>query len=254
MIYYEYRNGLIRVSPPKLMSKIDAKTPPGFSSVFGYTEETARIITENQSSRDIGNLELYCDELYLDFDSEVGIQPAIDYLNGENIYYSLYTTGNRGKHIHIDIVPVQGYGLPQGFKHFVAMRFPGADTSIYKPTGIIRNVGTWHQKNPGYSKQLLDTKPGRTMLIDMDVTPRIPLSINDRGDPKELLGALLLKRITNGERNNKMYSLAKVAKESQMSKNEVEEILWHYNRSSVVPPLDSREFQNVINSCFGGRG
>ena len=83
------------------MSKIDAKTPPGFSSVFGYTEETARIITENQSSRDIGNLELYCDELYLDFDSEDGIAEALGFLNSNNIHYGPRAAGNRGKHIHI---------------------------------------------------------------------------------------------------------------------------------------------------------
>ena len=251
MIYYEHRNGLMRNSPPTLLPKEEAKYRLGFSSVFGYDEETAKYIMENNSLKGLSDRVLYCDELYLDFDTEEGIQAAKDFLATNKLRAQIYTTGNRGCHIHIQIVPLSGVGLADRLKQFVANVFPGADTGIYKATGIFRNIGTWHQKNPGHRKELIGLMAGDILSIPAlnKTIPRFYAA--DQEDATDILNSLLLKKITTGERNNKMYNLAFLAKTSGMTVKDAEIILYNYNMTNVEPPLKSSEFRSIITSCFG---
>lgn len=250
MIYYEHRNGLVRMVSPILLPKDQAKSMPGFSSVFGYPESTAKIILDKGSSRDIGNLDLYCDELLLDFDSEDGIRDAREFLLMNHLAFQEYHTGNRGCHIHIPIEPISGYGLPAWLKDYVSNVFPGADTSIFKPTGIFRNAGTWHTKNPGSRKELIAEFEGNRLIIPLkEINVKFHHETEDV-DAMELLSNLLFKRIKAGNRNNGVYNLVFLAKEAGMSYEEANTLIYNYNEIGVDPPLRSRELDSIINSCY----
>jgi hypothetical protein len=254
-IKYEYRAYLLRHGEPQLMPAQAAQGIVGFSSVYGFPEETVRCIEDSGSTRDIHGLPLYSDLLYLDFDSEEGVEEARQKLQHMGIGYERYTTGNRGCHFHIPIEAMLGPLVPSIQKAYVDQTFPYADLSLYKYTGIIRNNGTWNLKNLGRRKELIEVVEGKKLVVDL-TPPR------NRGetrmfyselDPEEadiILGQKLLQTIGNGGRNNGVYMLAYMAKTAKYNKDEARDLLWQYNCTMVQPPLDDREFNAIINSCF----
>jgi hypothetical protein len=250
---YEYRNSLERFTKPNLMPFWKASGQPGFISVFGFPGETANVIINQGSTKNLDNLPLHSDTLYLDFDSDEGIESAINYITNNNLQAEIYTTGNRGKHIHIPIMPITLIGLANKLKGYVASTFPGADLSIYKPTGIIRNVGTWHSKNPGHRKELIEVIPGFILdpkLKESSHTFKI-FKKDTVEDADNILTQLLLAPIQEGNRNNKVYNLTYLARESGITKQEASNLLTEYNRNYVLPPLRDRELLTIINSCYG---
>ena len=255
MIKYEYRPHLLRYGAPQLMPIEAAKGIVGFSSIYGFPAETARCIEDSGSTKDIYGMPLYSDILYLDYDSDEGVEEARQILINMGVGFERFTTGNRGCHFHITTKPMTGPLVPSIQKAYVDLTFPHADLSIYKYTGIIRNTGTWHLKNPGKRKELVEEVSGKRLIIDLS-----PPKDRDQTrvfyadlDPEEadiILGQRLLNPISEGGRNNGLYILAYMAKVAMYDKAAARDMLWQYNCTMIQPPLDDREFNSVINSCY----
>jgi hypothetical protein len=255
MIKYEYRLQTIRFGAPTLLPNGVAQGIIGFSSVYGFPDETQACIESIESIRGINGLPLYSDMLYLDFDSEDGVEEAEAMLQGMGVGFKKYTTGNRGCHFHIPTVPITSPILPSIHKAFVDNHFPKADLSLYKYSGLIRNVGTWHIKNPGKRKLLVKEVVGSLLTIEI-VPPKDRGRIKfvyeelDQTEADFLLGTMLLKEIHEGKRNNTVYMMAFLAKTAGMDYTEAEDLLGKYNQTHIFPPLDNREFKSVIRSCY----
>lgn len=255
MIKFEYRPHLFRYGDPQLLPRDVARGIVGFSSVYGFPEETYKCIEEAGSIKDIYGLPLYSDILYLDYDSDEGVEEARQILLKMGIAFERFTTGNRGCHFHIPIIEMVGPLVPTLQKSYVDQTFPHADLSIYKYTGIIRNTGTWHLKNPGKRKATIEQVSGKKLSIDL--TPpkdrsqtRVFFMDLEPDEADIILGEKLLRPIHEGGRNNGIYMLTYMAKTAKYNKQEVSELLWKYNCEMVVPPLDEREFKSIINSCY----
>jgi len=255
MIKYEYRSQLIRFGAPHLLPNGVAQSIVGFSSVYGFPEETATCITTIESIKGIQGLPLYSDTLYLDIDNSEFIPEVEAVLRNKGVGFSKYTTGNRGCHFHVPCEPVISPILPSIHKAFVENWFPGADLSLYKYSGIIRNVGTWHIKNPGRRKELLEEVPGKLLVLDI-LPPKNrskTFLVYEELDDTEAdfqLGCMLLRNISEGKRNNTLFMMAFLAKTAGYDTEEATDILWGYNCSHVSPPIECQEFKTIIKSCY----
>lgn len=255
---YEYRPAIKRKGAPHLVSKEDMNRVVGFTSVFGFPDETQQMIKLNRSTAGLHNADLYCDTLYLDFDNNpVAEDRAEQWLKQENIRYSIYHTGNRGKHFHIPIQPMCRKGLPYKFKKWVGEYFPSADLSIYKPSGIIRLPNTPHLKNPGSRKRLLEVSAGK--LLDFSaypVTESVPIQEEYTGDSD--FGVLALFYVFcvvgEGRRNEHCNKIIWACHEAGLDPDTCRMLVQHWNNNYCIPSQAESVCQSNIQRVYGLQG
>jgi hypothetical protein len=256
-IFYEYRPALARLGRPVLVSRDQLQDLTGFISVFGFPEESVKDILTNGTTSGLVTKKLYADTLYLDFDNNIEAENlAYRRLKDASIGFDKYNTGGRGHHFHIPITPCMGEGLVSRFKRRVAEQFPGADLSIYKSSGIFRLPGTYHTKNAGHKKTLVEHVDGQLMDIPEDDIGRLPRPIPksafgfDEEEINEALMRALFIPTGEGGRNTKIFVVACLGKESGMNQDEVEDMCRNYNSIMVSPPLPEHEVITCVRSAY----
>jgi hypothetical protein len=255
---YEYRPDLVRMSYPKLVKKEDLLELDGFMSIWGYPDDTAEYIRNTGNLKGLKGRPLYMDCLYLDFDNnDAAYEQAISTLNDLGLSYEAYTTGNRGQHIHIDCVPIISYSLPARVINWVTSLFPGADKSIYKPSGIIRIPGTRHGKTLKL-KSLLVKKPG-TLLDLPEVLPYGNSSYvyhqNDAdATDKDFMKVhkVIAEYPQEGGRNNHCFRVVASIFECGFDYDTAEQVVSRWNRS-LDNPMGWQEVEAVLRSVYGGK-
>lgn len=258
-VLYEYRPGLKRMGPPKLLSKNALTSVVGFTSVFGFPDYAQEHIKSSKSTANMHNVDLYCDLLYLDFDNDPDAEDkAEQWLNSEGIKYNIYHTGNRGKHFHIPIKPLSGRGLPYKLKQWVASYFPNADLSIYKPSGIIRLPNTPHIKNPGSFKKCINRYDG--VLLDIDkYETNTTFEFNahhhdDDLDPQEIAEKVLLyvfQLVSEGGRNEHLNKIIWACKNGNLDRETCEKFVTFWNNNYCIPKQNDNECQYRIQRMYG---
>lgn len=244
---YELRSGFRSAKNPVFVKKSDLSGKTGFRSIYGYPKEILEIGLRRH------NLPLYSDTLFLDVDNN---QPATDriqqWLLDNKVKFKLYWTGNRGHHFEIPIEPMEGQHVPHLQKTFVQKTFPGADLSLYKSTGIIRLEGTYHTKNPGGKKSLVQEHGGNILTISPSLIPDYILpslgGVNEEAE--EILDHMLCRIIEEGCRNKTLFVMASLCKEIGIDYENCYDLLYEYNTYFVNPPLDVHEIKTIIRSSF----
>ena len=254
---YEYRATGRRTGKPRLLNKDNFDGLAGFRSLFGFDGPAVDYIESTGATRGIGRYSLYMDLLILDFDDNPEAQEkAKAWLDSNGYSYSTYTTGNRGQHIHIPIEPLHTVGLAPLVKNIVSSVFPGADTSIYKPTGVIRLPGTYHSKT-GAKMCLLTKKSGKMMsLLEHKPKGFVPLpKYMEEQDPLQLEAWLirdLHKYVGDGGRNNHLFNICATAIKLGHDYDTTEELAKMWNSNYADPPIRDGEFFATLRSAFRG--
>ena len=245
MIVYEYRTTTRRKGKPVLLEE-DVPSMSGglfhtFRSVYGYPEETADFIKKNGNTRGLKNKEIYSDVLLIDADTHDEYVATLEKLVNLEIGFQTYHTGNRGGHIHIPIVPMQGTKVIYSQKKW--MKDVGiwelVDTSIYREGGQYRLIGATHRKT-GLQKELIQEYTGELLEIPLVTPPPVaqePVVVKE-GTPEARMeyAVNLMTPKTEGSRHMHFYILYKRGLEAGFTPEEIfDDIRW-YNETLCDPP------------------
>ena len=257
MIKYEYRSTGRRTSKPKLLKNYEFRGLAGFRSLFGFSKEAIDHIEYTQATRGVGKFPLYMDTLILDFDDNpLAQEKAKEWLEEKGYGYTTYTTGNRGEHIHIPIEPMQQIGLAPLVKSIVQKLFPGADESIYKPTGVIRLPGTYHSKTGSKMCKLNDIKGTKLRIINYKPEGFAPIPYGLKEQNPEQLEAWLIrdlhKYVGDGGRNNHLFHICATAIRLGYPFETTEELARSWNETYASPSIREGEFFATLKSAYKG--
>lgn len=257
MIYYEHRPTKIRQGPPRLVTREELDQRRGFRSVYGWPTEAADHVRTTGSSAGLKWFAVYSDELLLDFDdSPEAANRAEDWLLRHEISFSVWSSGGRSVHFHIDIEPILGPAVPHSQKKFVAATFPGADLAFYHAAGMYRLPGTAHEKNPGWYKELRRANSGYLLAVPMISQPlfRPSATGGSQRDPADLdaiLTHMLFKTVYEGQgRNKHAYNMAKLLKDLGHDYERALEVVANWSDDFAVPPIDGAELSATVQSAY----
>lgn len=258
-IYYEVRIGKTRRREPALVLKDSLDYYRGFRSVYGFPDETAEIIRTQKSTRNLGSTLLYSDELLIDFDNnESAADAAGNWASAEGLDFSVWHSGGRSIHLHIAIVPMLGLAIPYKQKKFVEKFIPGADMSFYHAAGMFRLPGTFHEKNPGMSKQILAYSAGDALNLEESLGQfnfeprytRIQNHLVNKESQEMILNYLMFKTVNEGGRNQHAYNIARACMDLGYTFQKTKEIVAYWNSTACSPALQDMELVTTIRSAY----
>lgn len=251
MIKYLHTLHVKRQGPPKLVPSVVGLF--GFRSVYGYPDETAEIIELNRSTAGLTGRSVYSDVLLVDFDSQPQAAEELEeYLRTEEYAFAKYDSGNRSIHFHISIEPMEGSWVPDAQRKWINKHAPLADTTIYKPSGLFRLEGTWHEKNPGHKKQCVEAHRGRRLKIER---PERQLRTNTQPvSNRELQLEISMNRYrTEGGRSGHVWHLADLAWELGFTEEETFDMVSRWNNRYSTPPLTEERLWEKIDQAYSQR-
>lgn len=261
-ILYEVRGTKIRKGPLLLVPKNELVNYRGFRSVFGFPEETAAAIQDQGGTRGLNGYRIFADELLVDFDNnEPAAEAAIKWLELHRIQHSMWHSGGRSVHLHIDTVPTTGLTVARNHKKFVAANFPGADLSFYHGAGMFRLPATLHESNLGQFKRQAYIYEGKLLNIqdyiqEFELEPTY--NINDqqsrsKEEAERMLTYLTFKVINKGERNKHVYVMSRLCMDLGYTFNKTCEVIDIWNDAACRPMLPIQEIRTTVSSAFKAR-
>lgn len=171
MIYKEWaptpsdRKG--RMLPESAFSTILTLRDPGYSSVYGFSEEHAETIKASGSSKGFANFPVYSNSITLDLDggdsSLAVIGSKLDLLG---YGFQVYSSGGKGYHIILQHDMAYDIRVPYSqaslAKSILGDDFRLVDASIFRPNSLISLPGRVHPKTKN-KKTLVFTKQGKDL-------------------------------------------------------------------------------------------
>lgn len=249
-LYVEIRAAVKRGGRPKLVPLAEVGKYTGFRSVFAYPKAVAEKIIQQCGSHGLRGQPVYADVLLMDFDN---VDPSLfrDWLVQQGIAFERYDSGNRSIHFHIPLQPIQGDWVPQACKQWVeAHSIVQADTSFYHPAGVFRLPGTYHTKNPGRCKELLESVPGKLLVLEPPALAAVPeLEHEADEEPMHFYAALLLPA-NEGDRRPTVFRLAVAGLRSGHDPDDVAALLSWWNSTRCYPPHDNHAIEQQINGAI----
>ena len=256
VLKYEHRMHQKRHGAIKLLSRAEADMKSGFRSIFGLGPDAVKQIELQGNGTNLGQFPLFCDNLILDFDNnEAAENRAEKKFVDRGFAYTKYFTGNRGHHFHIKIKPLYKVGLAPMFRAFTETHFPGVDSGVYKPLGMIRIPGTRHSKT---GKRMIKVTEAGSLTMDMEaMMPKgFAPTLETEYDPANLelrMMGLLTRTVHEGKRHTIGWSIAKLAKELDIERPWITKRLEDWNTSFCTPPMGDSELYGIIRRTYESR-
>jgi hypothetical protein len=248
---YLYTPTVKRDGRPQLLAKDKLVAVGGFQSVFGYPPDTAKRIREQGNTRRLYNSPLYIEELLIDFDDAPADADKLgEMLRRNKLRHRMYDSGNRSTHYHIDVVPRTSTTLARDVRQWVQLHAPGADLSIYTPTGLFRLPGTWHEKNPGHRKELVINYQGEPLVIPQIEDKRATHYLSSRRGAEEKFLRGLVKRQGAGGRRCYAWYLGKKAADAGVEEGDALERIVRWNSQYCNPPLDLDDIVTKVREAY----
>lgn len=250
MTYFvEIRSTVQRRGRPRFVPLTEVGRYRGFRSVFAYSSELVERIEAIGAMRNLRGESVYADTLFMDFD---GHDPAAFrlWLQSSGLGWEEYDSGNRSVHFHIPIEPVHAPWLPAAMKAWTRQHAPTADTSFLHPAGQYRLPGTYHAKQPGRRKQLVQIGLGVPLVLERPAVlpPLGPIDASDSS--REQFYSMLLVSRGEGQRRPWLWQAATVGAEAGLSADEVLAGLLTWNTHLCQPAHDAGIVIKQVESAF----
>jgi hypothetical protein len=242
--FVEIRSTVKRSGAPRLVPLETVEQYTGFRSVFAVSAEVAEIIRESGGTSYMRGVPVYSDVLLVDFDD---CDPTyfIDYLRSQEISFSTFRSGNRSIHVHANIQPMYGPNVPHSQKAWVKKHAPNADTSYFHQAGQFRLPRTYHEKNPGHRKELIELHPGKLLVIPEATQPKLRTRANGMVRAEDLV-SLLTTPVSQGGRRPHCWLIAVTAADLGMDFEETIDLVSNWNTAFSDPPHDP---STLIKQC-----
>ncbi len=250
----EIRAWQTRVGAPyfERLDQLEHTSCLGFRSVYAYDDATKYQIECEKSTAGLTGVEVYSDQLLLDFDNCDPVDTLL-WLYDEGYTHSVWHSGNRSVHVHVAINPMMGSYVPYSQRVWVQRHVPLADTTFYHYAGQFRLPGTRHEKT-GRRKVLKHEHYGKRLEIPRTDKPEVTYSVRGNQAGKHSFFAHLLRVKGEGERTVYAWHLAKEAQARGMDLGEaLHHILW-WNHRHAKPPLHEDAVRRKVLEVYTGHG
>ena len=180
--------------------------------------------------------------ILIDIDKSENVEKVKSLIDNLGIGYEIWTTGNRGCHIHIPIKPMLGVNVVYSQKHWLESvgLWALVDRSIYRPAGLFRAAGAVHSLTKK-TKRMLSAHKGKLLEIRMLVPP--PVTENNDWDLEETDPSRLFNFFMNllacrdmGDRHTHMYILFKSGQSAGLPRDEIEDCIRWWNQTMTEMP------------------
>jgi hypothetical protein len=250
MTYFvEIRATVQRTGRPRLVPLTEVGNYHGFRSVFAYSSELVARIEAMGAMRDLRGSSVYADTLFMDFD---GHDPSAfrTWLTTSGLAWDEFDSGNRSVHFHIPIEPVEAVWVPEAMKLWTKKHAPTADISFLHPAGQYRLPGTYHAKQPGRRKELVQSGLGVPLVLERpSIMPRIAAFTDEDVTPEQFFSMLLVTK-GEGQRRPWLWHCATIGAEAGLSFDELFEGLLVWNAHCCLPPHDKQTVMKQTESAF----
>jgi len=247
--YIEVRSTQKRTYPPFIAPLEMVDNFIGFRSVFAYPQEVVDFIKATSSTRGINKLPVYCDTVFMDFDSHDPVEFR-EWLKEQGWGYSEWDSGGRSVHFHIPIQPILGEWVPRAVKTWVREKAPTADISFYHHAGIYRLPGTFHAKRPGSCKRVVVERHGPPLVITQPTPQLASYEVFRSTKEPEDFYMLVLQTQLEGGRRPFIWRAATVGFEAGLSYDEICERLLIWNQQYCQPSHEPIEVIKQIDAAY----
>lgn len=253
MYWYEFvPPNLHRTGNMVPVDKLAGFKPAGYRSVYGFSEEDAKLIRLQQSSRGFSRFPVFSDHLILDIDGgDEQMKRVVSRLDELGFAYDVWISGGKGYHI---IIPHEGlYSpyLPYSHLFFVEHYGIECDKSVFRHGSLISLPGRISQRT-GRPKQFVESVPGdkaEVLIVIPDLT-NIPVA-------EDLDLAFALRRVCSlaenepeqGRRHTLLWSVASNCAVSGMSRELCNQLLQEVN-ASWKNPKDQDEVERAVSQAY----
>jgi hypothetical protein len=248
MYFVEIRAAVARVGKPVLVPLAEVHKHTGFRSAFAYPENVADFIREQGSTNNLRGMPVYADTLFMDFDSHRP-DDFLAWLATSGLAYSVWDSGGRSVHVHIEMEPALGPWVPDAMRAWTKQHAPTADVSFLHPAGMYRLAGTYHHRNPGRCKTMTDKRDGTKLKLS-PVAGIKPFVATEATGTREHFFMLLTERKTEGHRAPFIWRIATAGAEAGLPYEEVLEHVRWWNEHFCFPPRDDRTIMNQVQSAY----
>lgn len=254
-ILYEYRRQVRRGSQPvSLITKDSLLSERGFRSIYGFDEDACEYIRNENTTAGLAGHNFYSDDLLVDFDNAWAAAEAF----AEDMApysYTMWDTGGRSIHFHVDIEPMYGPEVPAVQRAWMKELYPEADTGIYKSSGIYRLPGTYHHRAVGARKALLEENRGDKLYIgDVRRPVDVQRAVYSGGhELEDALNHMLMLPAGEGGRNNRLFNIVRLCKLCGEDLEATKRLCAGWNAQFCSPPLPHQELMQTVLSGFHSR-
>lgn len=242
--FVETRRTVERSGPLAYTPLTELAGVTGFRSVFAVDAPLRDLILRKGSVGGLENAPVYSDTLFVDFDTDSGVEAAVQRLVDTGCHFEVWNTGRRGVHLHVPITPMRGAGVPHSQLTWVRANFEGDwDETVYRHHSIIRLPGTFHEKNPGHCKQLMVAYAGVLLTIPLlERPPPVSMPHTARGDrnPSEFWSSVLSPHQSPG-RTFRIFHLGALAAECGLPFDEGLAAARSWAQTIANPPLHNEQ-------------
>jgi hypothetical protein len=201
--------------PLNVIEKMCDAPDSGYSSVYMFDEDAARVLLADKSSKGMSRFPVYTDRLVIDLDAgDEQLERAELALKERELAYDVWFSGGKGYHVIIPLVAlVSGKDVPYSQKKWVEGLGIGADLSLYQHGRLISLPGRVHPKT-GIKKYLLRQENGAKLNIPMLVSPEPVFTFAGNGGLDEFEAGLwkVLQCLADppsvGNRHTQLWSTA----------------------------------------------
>lgn len=253
-IWHLWNNIKYHPKPTVLVAREDLPQNVGFHSMYGYDDETAEWIMQNNgvSGLKYQGFKYYADVLFTDFDDDPhSAMQFIDLLRDWGIAHEVYRSGGRSIHVHVMTEPMFDQWVPNSHKEFMLSLEKQfgikCDISIYQPTAIYRLEGTVHEKT-GRPKELIESTDGQLLTIPT-VKEEIKKPSTSSPDQHESFWRLMMTTATS-KRTEHVFKLTTLGRNAGLDRDEIEQHILAWNDLYCKPKLSVERIERKINENY----
>jgi len=220
----------------------------GFRSVYGFKEKPI-------SSKGLNKYPVYSDTLFMDFDDGLGkgFKSAVQFMKDNLIKFEAFSSGSKGGHLHVAILPMFGEGVPFSQREFVKGLECSADISLYRHSSLIRLPGTVHDKT-GNAKTKLDGGDGCMLEIEYMNPPKFSNVVVSDDNLLHMafnrLTSLINHEPASGTRTLTIWSVAKNLSDAGFNFDTTLDIVQRVNETWKQPKEDSEVLRAVREAFY----
>jgi hypothetical protein len=276
MWYHEYalqpsmRTGLMvpRSALPDFFKRPDA----GYCSVYAFNEAAKFAVQAQGDATNFSRFEVYSDRLWIDIDASNDSPQEVERIKvytreltkqfiAQDFDFTVWSSGSKGFHICIKIVPMLGRDVPYSQLRYVQDTLNVvSDASLYQHARLLSNPGRLHPKT-GRKKERVFEHHGKSVPS----IPMIEAPKNQNVDSDSLtdadLGRIGFQRLASfiqdtplaGMRHTKLWSLASGLFEAGMSRDLVSMNCLYVNKF-LPDPKPEDEVLRAVNQAANQLG
>lgn len=220
----------------------------GFSSLYAITKEDAEALVSASTSVQFKG-SVWSQTLAIDVDDEEVALVVENRLSEMKLDFTVYSTGNRGKHFYITRPHSPSHILPQIDKEWIKEHFPSCDTSIYSNLHLFRLPGAIHDKT-GNRKKLLCSYKGIPLILPDHLTQNDHILYKSGKDVTQsiFLDQWVMSQTVpwqDGKRHEALLNLGVKLRKNGEPIEFIERWLYHANLLHT-PPKPQEELDRII--------